>query len=205
VSDWKDVTRALLGTWPNQIAAWGREALAAYCAEVQARGITPDAALAAIRSAGAQQKFPLSVPELAGLARRDPSLPTFDEAFQLIYGSGGVLRARPVYNGPIYDADTQRDEAARKRMAEIHPMAASFIERYGLDHLRTLEVDDPEYGELRRRDLRERWDAHCAAMEDRAVIAIGRRDGLRGLDPLAVLRPSAAQIAPPNGNGHQGQ
>jgi hypothetical protein len=79
-TDWKPVATALLGSWPSQVASWGREALAAYVAELEARGVRPEAALVAIRSCPAEQKFPPSAPELAALARRDPSRPTFDEA-----------------------------------------------------------------------------------------------------------------------------
>jgi hypothetical protein len=191
LADWNDVGQALLGSWPQQVAAWGREAIAAYSHELRARGVTPDAALTAIRCCGPEQKFPPSAPELAGLARRDPSAPTFEEAYTLIYGRGGIIRARPAYTGgPILEPDKARDNAAQARMANMHSLIASFVNRYGLNRLRMLEVDHPEYGDLKRRELQAAWDTHCNATEGReiAAVASGRHDGLRSFDPLASIR-----------------
>ena len=53
---WSRVARALLGRWPNQVAQWGEEGIAAYIEELQADGLTPDVALVALRSCPATQK-----------------------------------------------------------------------------------------------------------------------------------------------------
>lgn len=146
-------------------------------------------------------KFRPSVAEVVAEINYDPSKPTFEEVYRLIFGRGGVLRARVSYAGPIVDADQKREKAMRARMTEIHPLVASFIDRYGLSRLRTLELDDPDYGELRRKELREAWDRHVDAMDGReaAALVAGRRDGLRGLDPLAVLASPAKQIGSSGG------
>jgi hypothetical protein len=51
-------------------------------------------------------------------------------------------------------------------------------------------LDDPDYGELRRKELRGGWDRHVEAFDGRnvALLAAGpRHAGLRQLDPLAAL------------------
>lgn len=197
MSGWNEVGQALVGSWPSQVSMWGRDGIAAYLAELEARGVTFEAALVAIRSCGAEQKFPPSAPELAALARRDPSRPTFEEAYRLIYGAGGVLNAPVRYTGgPIIDRDAKKEDAMRARMADIHPLVASFIERFGLGRLQALEIDHDVYGEANRKQLREAWDRHVEAIEGReiAAIASGRRDGLRGFDPLQAIKRGAEQI-----------
>lgn len=99
--------------------------------------------------------------------------PTFEEAYRLIYGRGGLLSRS-------CDPDT------------IHPLVRSFAVRQGLDRLRVLPVEDPDYGELRRKELREQWDRHVEAMEGRELQVLSlpsaeRGQGLRQLDPLSAL------------------
>jgi hypothetical protein len=199
-SSWHEVGQGLLGSWPSQVAAWGAEAIAAYVAELGARGLTPDVALVAIRSCPASQKWPPSAPELAGLARRDPSVPTASEMITLIFGRGGVLSARTKIRKGSWDAG-ERDQADRDAMlewlADMHPLVASFADREGLDRLRGLNLDDVEFGGARRRMLEQRWGEHLEAMENRdvALLTAGRRGEMAKLDPLAALdlkRPVAA-------------
>ena len=89
--DWKPFTLALIGSWPSQVNSGGRETIAAYVAELEARGVSPDAALVAIRSSDGE--FPPSAGKLAAAARTDPSAPTFDELLGGLYAPGGVVRA----------------------------------------------------------------------------------------------------------------
>lgn len=189
---WADVTRALLGSWPGTVAAWGADAIGAYVEEVRARGVTAEQALAAIRSWPAGSDFPPSAPNLAAAARRDASVPTFDELFTLIYGRGGILKARGPYTGPVRDPQKARDAAAMNRAAQMHPLISAFVGRYGLQRLRLLEVDDPDIGGIKRRELAESWSRFLEASEGREVAALVARRGrgeLRGidLDPLAAL------------------
>ena len=200
---WRPVARALLGSWPERVGLWGKEGVAAFIEELQARGVTTGGALAAIRSCDEHQRFPPSAPELAALARRDPSAPTFAEAYAAIYGPRGVLRARPPYPpGGWSGSELQAacDELALQRAFERHPLLGAFIRAYGLARLRMLEVDDPDYGEIRRKELRSDFEQYVAANEHREVAALvaGRRGSLGRLDPLAALGLQApAQI----GNG----
>jgi hypothetical protein len=143
------------------------------------------------------------VAEVIGQLRKDPSKPTFEEAYQLIYGSRGVLRAQPIVS--IFPSESDRArayaQAAKDRVAGMHPLVAAFVSRYGVDRLRNLEVDHLDYGDLKRRELREAWERHCEALDGRniAALAAGRRGEIGRLDPLAALgggpAPEPAQIA----------
>ena len=168
---WTRVARALLGSWPERVASWGAEGIAAYVEELEARGVTADAALVAIRSCSADQKFPPSAPELAGMARRDPSRPTFDEAYVGIYGPGGIL-------------------GYKRAGVVVSPWVTAFVDWYGIDRLRRLEVDHDEYGDLKRAELRRSFEQFLEATDGREVAQIAQRSqrgGLGRLDPLAAL------------------
>lgn len=141
------------------------------------------------------RRFRPSVSELLAAARTDPSRPTFHEAFTLIYGPRGILRARSKRPGAavVYaseaDRQAQQNDAARERASEMHPLVAAFVERQGFDRLRTLPVDDEMWGEKHRRDLERAWDAHVEAFDGReiAVLASSGRGELTHFDPLAAL------------------
>lgn len=171
MTDWKPVVNALLGSWPSQVTSWGREVIAAYCQELQARGVSPERALIALRSCPADQRFPPSAPELAGLARTDPSRPTFDEMIAQLYGPGGVF-------------------GFKRSSVTISPWVEVFVDRHGRERLRMLEIDDPTEGKWRRRELEQAWEAFLEATEGRAVHEIAARS-VRGtlsrVDPLALL------------------
>lgn len=199
MSEWREVGTALLGTWPSQVAGWGREAIAAYVAELRARGLTADHALVAIRSS--ESTFVPSAGELRHAARRDPSQPTFAEAFQLIFGPRGALRASVSRGGTqIYDRESDRQRAEHEaivdRAAQFHPLIGAFIVRQGIRRLRMLPVDDPDWGEKHRRDLQAAWERHVEAFDGREVAALasGRPDDLHRLDPLAAIPRAPRQL-----------
>lgn len=142
-----------------------------------------------------------SVSEFRAAVRADPGRPTFGEAFQLLYGPRGILRARPAKQ--VYgDAGEQRRaeaEAAVERAAELHPLVGGFVRAEGLQRLRLLGVDDPDWGGARRRDLERAWDGYVQANEGREVAALTAgtgREGLRRLDPLAGLDPPQVRELP---------
>jgi hypothetical protein len=179
-----DVARALLGTWPNQVAAWGREAIAAYCDELRHRDVTPAQALVAIRACPATQAFPPSVAELAGIAREAESpTPTFEEALRGIYGKGGIVRARPderMFDTLADQARAYRD-ARHARAAAAHPLVGTFAVNYGVEELYHLPINDPEWGPVRRRELAEAWERHVKTADRRQRVAIAAGDRPRGL------------------------
>ena len=170
MNDWKSVATALLGSWPNQVAAWGREGLAAYISELQARGMTPEAALVAIRSCPAGQKFPPSAPELAALARRDPSVPTVAELMAQLYEAGGVF-------------------GFKRSGVTISPWVLKFAEDKSA-WLRGLPIDDPVEGKWARKDIERAWDAFLSVNAEREVAEIATRSArgtLGRVDALAAI------------------
>jgi hypothetical protein len=196
----RTVARALLGSWPGTIPGWGKDAFAAFLAELQARNLTAEQVLVAVRSWPAGSDFPPSAPNLAVAARADPGVPTASEMITLIFGRGGVLSARTKIRKGSWEAG-ERDQADRdamlERLADVHPLVASFADREGLDRLRALNLEDVEFGGARRRMLEQRWGEHLEAMENRdvALLTAGRRGEMAKLDPLAALdlkRPVAA-------------
>lgn len=58
----------LLGSWPSQVAGWGREALTAYLGEMERRDVSPEEVAAALRSS--TSSFPPSAGELYGAIER---------------------------------------------------------------------------------------------------------------------------------------
>lgn len=162
-------------------------------------GVDPDAALRAIREIVLDGQALRPRPgEIVKRAKADRSLPTFEEAYRLIFGPGGILRAQPAITRWANEGERGRlfNEAAAERAAMMHPLVGSFVARQGLDRLRTLPVDDPDYGEVRRKELREAWDRHVAASDGREVAALAAgtgRSGLRQLDPMVAL-----DITPPD-------
>ena len=188
----REVGQVLLGSWPGTVSAWGREAIAAYLGELKARGLSAEEVVFAVRSWPAGSDFPPSAPNLAAAARKDPSKPTFDEMVALVYGPRGVLRARPSESSWADEGERGRayNRAALERARELHPLVGSFVARYGVERLRMLELDHPEYGALKRRDLLASWEAHVEAMgkRDVALSIAGRGRGeLSRVDPLAAL------------------
>lgn len=62
-ADWKDVGALLLKSWTSHVAKWGRDGIQGYVEEL-AVGVTPEEALAALRS------FPGDFPPSVGAVRR---------------------------------------------------------------------------------------------------------------------------------------
>lgn len=194
----REVKRALLGSWPGTITAWGKDAFAAYIGELQARGLEAAQVLTAVRTWPAGSDFPPSAPNLAAAALHDPSVPTFPELLVLLNGPGGILNARARSHKSSWEAgerDRADADAIRERASRAHPLVALFVERIGIDRLRSLGLDDPQFGEARRRSLEKEWRDHVDTMGDRDVRSLasgGRRGELGRLDPLAAL-----PVAPP--------
>lgn len=193
--DQRAVGRALLGSWPGTVAAWGADAIAAYIAELEARGLTADGVLFAIRTWPSGSDFPPSASNLGAGARRDPSVPTFDELVSLVYGRAGILKARLPYIGPIRDPERVRHDTAIARAREMHPLVYAFVAApRRLEWLRLLEIDDPDDGHFRRKELADAWARHLEASEGRDLAALASRRGpgeLRRLDPLAAVMGAA--------------
>jgi hypothetical protein len=204
-----DVARCLLGTWPSQVARWGEEGIAAYLAELAARKVSCEQALLALRCYDPTADFPPSAATVAQQARRDPSLPTGEEAVVLVRWA---LGARAPTTKTVW-ADGERQNADRRAMleraSECHPWLAAFITRY-LPRLAALDLAD-DAAPWDRRTLIEMWRAFVEKAQERDLAALlrgGSRGELGRFDPLAVLTAGAprelkagARPAEPPANG----
>lgn len=200
--DWPDVAEALLGSWPTQVAGWGRKGLAAYGSELRARGVSPEMALVAIRACPSSQAFPPSAPELAALARCDPGQPTAEEIEQIIFGQGGVTSARLAAGAEFANEAAMlsaTDDARQARAWEVSPMVGAFVQTFGLGRLRRLQLEHPQFGHSQRKELREAWERFVISQAGRETHAIARgRRGELGRPDLLGSIPGAPhrQIGP---------
>jgi hypothetical protein len=168
---------ALLGQWwPGE---FGPAARAAW--KVALGDVEPEPAGVALKRLLLEgRKFRPSASEFLAALRDDPSQPTFDEALILI------RRA--------LSRSSTRSEALGQ--LENHPLIASFVDRQGVDRLRLLPIDDPEWGPKHRADLQRAWDAHVEVFDYReiAALASGGRRELSQFDPLAFLEHKPAEL-----------
>jgi hypothetical protein len=190
--EWRGFCAVVDQGWPGEFDETAREAWRILLVRYEPADV--GAALSHLIAEG--HRFRPSVSELVAAMRRDPTRPTFEEALALMYGPGGILSAKPQRDGGVlrYDSERQRralyDQAALQRAGDMHPLVASFVTRYGLDRLRALPVDDPEWGGKHQRDLEQAWNRHVEATDGREVAALAAgapRGELARLDPFAAL------------------
>lgn len=122
------------------------------------------------------------------------------EGQKFVPSVGLVLAAVRSLSEPVRpawaDAWTQIEQAmvadAAGRTVEMHPLVAAFTDREGLARLRRLPFYDPEYGELRIRDLGQRFSDFCDAQDARSAqrFAIGP-DRQHALERGALALPAA--------------
>lgn len=220
MSDWADVGRALLGSWPALVSSWGQDAIEAYVLELGSRGLSPEEALVGLRSW--EGDIPPNAGKVLELARRDLDEPIFEEMIEAVWGQGGVLSPRSAEvkrqrmriascsrgcdDGWIVDVEANSatpcecrgviratsDEERLERAAEFHPRICGFVHSQGLEHLKALGLDDPtnEHREARRVELRRAWDKFSAQQDRRDVAALVGVAPRRG----AVGRPDFARV-----------
>jgi len=176
-TEWETLCLLIEEAWPGEFddsaaKAW-RVFLGDYDADAVAAGLK-----ACVARGG---RFRPAVAEIVAEIRSDPSRPTFDEAYQMIYGPGGVL-------------------GFKRSGVTVSPWVVAFVASCGQERLRLLEVDG-EYGELNRKELRQSWEQFLEANETRDIAALAaggpRRGRLGRFDPLEVLRlASRPALAP---------
>lgn len=160
---WDAFAALLAGWWPGDFSEESGDAW-----RLALDGVDPREAIRALTGLLHEgRRFRPSASELLAALRADPSQPTFDEAYPVIY--------RAASKGFV--------------SAGTHPLVAAFVERQGLERLGRLPLDDPDWGEKHRRDLRDSWTLHCDALEGReiATIALGTGGDLRQIDPARAL------------------
>jgi hypothetical protein len=199
-TEWEQLCSLIEEAWPGEFDDQAARAWRLLLDGFAATDIV--AALKGLLARGGT--FRPSVAEIIAEIRRDPGRPTFAEAFTLIYGRGGVITARTHVRKASWEAgerDRLNDEAAWERAAELHPLIGAFVRTQGLERLRSLDFDDPEYGAARRKLLADEWEAFVDVNETRDVaeLVAGRRGEPGGklgrFDPLRAL--AAARSATP--------
>jgi hypothetical protein len=188
--EWAGISLLIEAGWPGDFTDATASAWRVFLG-----GYTPNDLLDALKRLVARgDRFRPSVAEVVAELRNDPSAPTFDEMMELVFGRGGVLSARTSINKGVWvmgERDALDIEAMQQHAATMHPLVQSFVDRQGLHRLRRLNIDDEEYGAIRRRELAQAWEQHLEAMHGRDIAAMttGRGNGsLTKLDPLSVLR-----------------
>lgn len=172
LSEWIECQALIVAFWPHARQLTGEQIELQHALVADLDVDTARRTITAAARAG--DRFPPAPGEIVAAAREQArSVPTFAEAYRLIWGRRGLLSR---------DCDPSR----------VHPLVRSFAVRQGMDRLRVLPVEDPDYGELRRKELEAQWDRHVEAMEgrERQVLALpsgDRGQGLRRLDPLVAL------------------
>lgn len=178
--EWDTLCLLIEEGWPGEFTDAAAKAWRVFLDDYDAGQV-----LAAVKILVARGgRFRPSVAEVAAQIRQDPSAPTFEEAYALIYSPKGILWGRS--NG------------AAKEFAQrgVHPLVGSFAVRYGIERLRMLEVDHETYGSVKRKELRDAWDRHLEASEGRDLAALmaPREKSLGRLDPLAALGASRPEL-----------
>jgi hypothetical protein len=177
---WARVGRALLGRWPSQVAQWGKSGIAAYVEELQADGLSPEQALAALRQHRPDdgKDYPPSVAQVRGLALQDPERPSADELIVQLYGPGGVF-------------------GFKRSNVTVSPWVTAFVDYHGRERLRFAPIDDPDAGKWAVKRIQESWQSFLQVNDGRTVAEIAQRSA-RGiptrLDPYAAIGGSRPEL-----------
>lgn len=143
--------------------------------------VEPAAAMRAVQEMVLAGQALLPQPgEIVSKAQADHRRPTFDEAFYVLF--------QHLYS-PLKAQTT--GEAVNRAMS-FHPLIARFVQVMGRDRLAYMEVFDPDYGRVRRQELRTTWQEIDETTRGRDVAAMvagsGERRGQLGrFDPLRAL------------------
>lgn len=173
--EWKHVL-VLLRTWfVSRPEDWTSDMLTGYA--VGFADFAPGqvgTALRRLRDAPGKTFLP-RVSEIADAVHTDRDDPSFAEAYELLFGQGGAVRARPTAGQRFADSsdrDRATDVAILQRAVAQHELLGAFVAAVTPRRLRLLPVDDPDYGELERRRLNEEWNDFVERADAR------RREGL---------------------------
>lgn len=173
--EWESFAALLEDGWPGEF-----DDRAADTYRVLLGDLEPPQAVSALRALLRTSKWRPSAAELVQAAETDHRRPTFDEAFHVLFEHS---------RSPLKAAST--GDAVARAMA-FHPLIARFVQVVGRDRLAYLEVFDPDYGRVRRQELRTTWMEIDETTRGRDVAAMvagsGERRGQLGrLDPLRAL------------------
>jgi hypothetical protein len=196
--EWSDFARSLIGTWPT--AKWDQDLIAAYVSEIQARGVTADEAIGAVRSSSSD--FVLSAGALAAAVERERQgpAPGWLEAHRMI--------ATRISRLPYHDPEAGMEALVERLTREGHEAVARFVARLSARELR--ELPDPareqNYGgsqalgraEREYREVVKNWEADprlgLALEDERAAPRLSARRGSGGMAGVVAGLEPARQI-----------
>lgn len=151
----------------------------------------PPAVIAAIQGmvdAGRQYR-PLPG-EVVGALRADPSAPTFAEALR-------DLRRALAVRQSYFAKDDEKERVCVEWLEQhSHELVARFFEAQSYGRLSRLPIDDPDYGQLEIKRLREDWEAFTERAEDRRAAGLPAGTGTRRRQ-LGPRKPDFAAALPP--------
>lgn len=171
-AEWETLCLLIEEGWPGEFDDAAAKAWRVFLDDYE-----PEEVLVALKALVARGgRFRPSVAEVVAQIRQDPSRPTFEEAFQQLYGPGGIF-------------------GFTRSGVVISPWVLKFADRYGRDRLRLLAVDDPDEGKWARKELAEAWDRFLEATEGRDIAQIATRStrGLKRVDALAVIESGGGE------------
>ena len=142
--------------------------------------------------------FVPSVPEIVQAIRdaSEPALPAFSEVWAALQTA---MRERSV------------DDAVKVMGERCGPVAAAFMESEGVGRLKHIEFFNPDFGEMRVKELEHRWSDFSARADDRARLGLAlgagaRREGQGGFGRLStggLLEPPDDDFVGDDGSDNQ--
>jgi hypothetical protein len=156
-------------------------------------GQVVDAVKLLVRKGGT---FRPSASEIAGAITADPSTPTFTEALR------DLRRALSVRQDYFAKADEKERVCVEWLEQHSHDLVARFFEAQSYGRLSVLPIDDPDYGQLEIKRLREDWGQFVGRAEERMAAGLPAGTGTRR-QQLAPHKPDFAAALPagPNDGG----
>ena len=137
-AEWEAFCTLIEEGWPGEFDAPARTAWRVLLAP-----LTPAQCGAALSRLNAEGRtFRPNPGEFIVAAWQDPPAPSPLQALAMIYGGS---------KSAMYAADPVQ------RAYELHPYLGGFVKTYGVERLRRLEINDPDWGERNRRVLEDAW------------------------------------------------
>jgi hypothetical protein len=151
--EWAGICTLLENGWPGEFGDAARVSYRLLLDDFDPAQIEQALKLL-VRSGGT---FRPSASEVAGAITADPSTPTFTEALR-------DLRRALAVRQSYFAKDDEKERVCVEWLEQhSHELVARFFEAQSYGRLSQLPIDDPDYGQLEVKRLREDWDAFTDA------------------------------------------
>jgi hypothetical protein len=186
--EWEGVCTLIEAAWPGEFGDVQRVAYRTLLDDHSAEQLV--AALKALARQGGS--FRPSVSEIAGTLHADPSKPTWPEALRDLRRA---LAVRQAYHA----TDAEKEARCATWLREhSHELVACFFEAQTYERLRSLPIDDPDYGQLETKRLAEQWEAFVGRAEERVAHGLPVATGTR--KQLGPRKPDFAGVLTEGGS-----